>query len=117
MRRSPSTRASLGGACHALGGVWLVAGVLRLVFGVAVTFPLLPPVDLERVSAGLALAVGGALVAAGAWLGRAARRSAGPASLTGLPSRGPADLPAGSPAWASDVAMGEPRVGVRTPST
>jgi hypothetical protein len=115
MRLSSSVRASLGGACHALGGVWLVAGVLRLIFGVAVTFPLLPPVDLQRVVPGVALAVGGAFVAIGAWLTRSARASAGSPSPAPLASHGHAELPAGAPPWTATTRKEGTRVGVPTP--
>jgi len=70
MRFSSHLRTKLAGACHALGAVWAVAAVLRLVFGVAVTFPLLPPLDLERVQVLPAFAASLGLFLVGALLGR-----------------------------------------------
>lgn len=115
MRLSTSARAAFGGACHALGGIWTVAGVLRLIFGVRVTFPLLPPVDLEQVDPILALAVGAVLIAAGAWLGRSAR--AGGASSPAVPasSSDHPELPEGTPPWVAHAAQPRPRAGIRTP--
>lgn len=70
MRISNRLRATIAGACHAVGAVWAVAAVLRLIFGVAVTFPLLPPLDLARVHVVPAFAVALGLFALGALVGR-----------------------------------------------
>jgi hypothetical protein len=71
-------------ASSALGTIWTAAGVLKLVFGVRVTLPLFPPIDLERVAEWPSILVGLALVFVGAWL----RRSA-----TVVPDIGPQALP------------------------
>jgi hypothetical protein len=70
MRLSNRLRTTLAGACHAVGAVWAVAALLRLVFGVAVTFPLLPPLDLERVRVLPAFAASLGLFMVGAIIGR-----------------------------------------------
>jgi hypothetical protein len=67
---SHSTRKVLAGACFALSAVWAVAGAFKLIFGVRITFPLLPPLDLERVAPVPTLAVAVGLMIIGAWLGR-----------------------------------------------
>jgi hypothetical protein len=50
MRKFVRTRLALAKICFGLGSIWTAAGVLKLIFGVRVTLPLLPPLDLERVS-------------------------------------------------------------------
>lgn len=73
MQLSERVRSSLSGACYTLAAVWAVAGTFKLIFGIRITFPLLPPVDLERVAAVPSLATAVALIATGAWLSRTAR--------------------------------------------
>ena len=63
-------------ACAALGTLWTAAGVLKLIFGIRITLPLFPPLDLERVSILPSLTVGLFLVFAGAWLERLSARQA-----------------------------------------
>jgi len=70
MRLSNRLRSGISGFCHTLGAVWAVAALLRLVFGVAVTFPLLPPLDLVRVHVVPAFAASLALFLVGALIGR-----------------------------------------------
>lgn len=70
MQLTDSTRRLLAGACFALGATWAAAGTFKLVFGIRVTFPLLPPVDLDRVDAVPAIGIALGLMALGAWLGR-----------------------------------------------
>ena len=72
MFASTRLRSTIAGACHALGAVWAIAGTLRLVFGTAVTFPILPPIDLARVHALPAFAVAIGLFFVGAVIGRPA---------------------------------------------
>ena len=87
---------TLSTTAFALGGMWAAAGVLHLVFGVAVTFPLLPPIDLGRVHDGTAFASALCYVGAGALLGRSAtKRAMGPRGLRLLPDEPPhqIDLP------------------------
>ena len=67
---SRSTRKALADCSYFLGSVWGAAGALKLIFGIRITFPLFPPIDLERVSPGPAIAVAVGLFALGAWLGR-----------------------------------------------
>jgi hypothetical protein len=65
-----STRRSLASVCFGLGSVWAVAGAFKLLFGMRLTFPLLPAIGLERVSAVPSLAVAMGLFTAAALLGR-----------------------------------------------
>ena len=74
MRLPLSIIRTLSTTCFALGGMWAAAGVLHLVFGVAVTFPLLPPIDLGRVHVETAFATAFCFVVAGAVLGRRTAR-------------------------------------------
>ena len=67
---SRSTRKALADFSYFLGSVWGAAGALKLIFGVRITFPIFPPIDLERVSPGPAIAIALGLFALGAWLGR-----------------------------------------------
>ena len=64
-------RKTLAAILRSLGGFWLLAGVLRVTFGVGVRLLLLPPIDLEKVEPIVAFGVGAGLVLAGAWMGRA----------------------------------------------
>jgi len=74
MRFSNRLRATIAGACHAVGGMWAAAAVLRLVFGAAITIPLLPPLDLARVNVVPALATALGFFAGGALIGRQRRQ-------------------------------------------
>jgi hypothetical protein len=65
----------LAGACFALSSVWAVAGAFKIIFGVRITFPLLPPLDLDHVAPVPSLLVAFALMILGAWLGRTAIRT------------------------------------------
>ena len=67
-----SLRGFLSNACFALSSVWAAAGILKLVFGIRITFPLFPPIDLERVAVVPAIGVALGLAVVGAWLGRSA---------------------------------------------
>jgi hypothetical protein len=68
-------RLALGKVSFGLGSIWTAAGVLKLVFGIRITFPLFPPLDLERVSPGPTIAIGLILVFIGAWLERMSVRA------------------------------------------
>lgn len=70
---SRPVRRVLGEVCNTLGVIWAAAGLLKLVFGVQITFPLFPPLDLTRVAPLDALGVAFVLVTCGAWLRRSAR--------------------------------------------
>jgi hypothetical protein len=70
---SPSARKAVAGCCFFLSSVWGSAGALKLIFGVRITFPLFPPIDLERVAPAPALAVCLAFCILGAWLERTSR--------------------------------------------
>src|SRR3982751_2349147 len=70
MPQFSTMRSALGKVCFGLGSVWTAAGVLKLIFGIRITFPLFPPLDLERVAPGPAITVGLLLVFVGAWLER-----------------------------------------------
>jgi hypothetical protein len=85
---SRSTRKALADCSYFLGSVWGAAGALKLIFGIRITFPLFPPVDLERVSPWPAIAVALGLFALGAWLGRGTETTAGRGETGSLePSR------------------------------
>jgi hypothetical protein len=72
MRLSANWRRSIAAGCNALGTVWTAAGVLKLVFGVRITFVLFPPIDLGRVNVASSLIIGLVLIVAGAWFRRSA---------------------------------------------
>ena len=93
-----AVRRLLSGACFALSSVWGVAGACKLLFGVRITAPLLPPLGLERVAVGPALATAVAFLLLGAWLGRTSAAAEAP-ELALRPAVDPAGLPAGTPAW------------------
>lgn len=59
-------------ACFTLGTLWAAAGVLRFLFGVRMTLPILPPFGLERVVVVPSVVTGLVLFAIGAVLGRQA---------------------------------------------
>jgi len=65
-------RRFLSSACFTFGSIWAAAGILKLVFGVRLTLPLLPPLGLEQVAVIPSLVTGLVLFATGAVLGRAA---------------------------------------------
>jgi hypothetical protein len=68
------TRSLLAGASFALGVTWAAAGILRWTFGDAVTVPLFPPLDLERVQILPSIFIGVGFFALGGWLGRRLNR-------------------------------------------
>lgn len=70
MSLSHSTRNTLASICFFLGSVWSFAGAFKLIFGIRITFLLLPHIDLERVSPLPALAVSVVCFALGALLKR-----------------------------------------------
>ena len=70
---SRSTYSVLSSGCFGLGSVWAVAGAFKLLFGVRLSFVLLPPIGLERVSPELSLAVAAVFFVLAAWLGRRSR--------------------------------------------
>jgi hypothetical protein len=82
---SRSLKAGLSGACFALGAVWALAAALKLIFGVAVSFPLLPPFSLEQVDVTKSIIVALILFAVAALLGR--RGSVQQSELTSAPPR------------------------------
>ena len=90
MRVSRPVLSSLSGAAFAVGGLWAVAGVLHAIFGVAITFPLLPPLDLERISEPSAFAHALAFFAAGAGLGRWGRAAGASPAKAVAPALGSA---------------------------
>jgi hypothetical protein len=65
-------RRFLSSACFTFGSIWAAAGILKAVFGVRLTLPLLPPLGLEHVAVIPSLVTGLVLFAIGAVLGRAA---------------------------------------------
>lgn len=72
MKLTHSTRKALAGCSFFLGSVWGAAGAFKLIFGIRITFPLFPPLDLDRVSPVPALATALGFIVLGAWLGRTA---------------------------------------------
>lgn len=95
LRVSRSTRKVLADCSYFLGSVWGAAGVLKLTFGVRITFPLFPPIDLERVSPVHAIAVALGLFALGAWLGRGTDAASDHRDVGSLESSREAQLGAG----------------------
>ena len=67
---SRSSRRVLANIAFGLGVIWGVAGAFALLFGTQLTFPLLPPLGLDRVAPILSLAVAVGLFLIGAYLGR-----------------------------------------------
>lgn len=65
-------RSRLSGICFALGTVWAVAGAMKAIFGVAITFPLLPPLALDRVDVTRSFIAALVWCLAGAVIGRSA---------------------------------------------
>ena len=65
-------RRFLSSACFIIGTVWAAAGILKILFGVRLTLPLLPPFGLEQVAIAPSLVTGLILFAIGAVLGRGA---------------------------------------------
>jgi hypothetical protein len=68
---SRSSRKVLANIAFGLGVIWGVAGAFALLFGTQLTFPLLPPLGLDRVAPIPSLAVAVGLFLLGAYLGRA----------------------------------------------
>lgn len=65
-----SSRKVLANIAFGLGVIWGVAGAFALLFGTQLTFPLLPPLGLDRVAPIPSLAVAVGLFLVGAYLGR-----------------------------------------------
>lgn len=72
---SNSARKAIAGGCFFLGSIWAAAGVFKMIFGVRITFSLLPPFGLERVNPLPALVVAFGFCVLGAWLERTSRES------------------------------------------
>ena len=72
---SNSARKTIAGGCFFLGSIWASAGVFKLIFGVRITFSLLPPFGLERVNPLPALVIALGFCVLGAWLERTSRES------------------------------------------
>ena len=75
LTRMTTMRRFFSSACFVLGTVWSAAGTLKLLFGVRVTLPLLPPLGLEQVSVAPSIAIGLAFFATAAILARVPRRT------------------------------------------
>lgn len=117
LRISRSTRKVLADCSYFLGSVWGAAGALKLIFGIRITFPLFPPIDLERVSPWPAIAVALGLFALGAWLGRGTETAADRSEIGSLDSSHEAQLGAGSvDAMSSSVATRTAAPVTRPPS-
>lgn len=105
LRISRSTRKALADCSYFLGSVWGAAGALKLIFGIRITFPLFPPIDLERVSPGPAIAVALGLFALGSWLGRGTETNVDHREIGSLePSREPRLGAGGIDAMSASVA-------------
>lgn len=63
-------RSIVSGACFGLGAIWAGAGALKMLFGVAISLPLLPPLGLERVDVTRSLIIALVWFAVGAAVGR-----------------------------------------------
>jgi hypothetical protein len=70
-----SARKTIAGACFFLGSIWSAAGVFKMIFGVRITYSLLPSIDLERVQPMPALIFALGFCVLGAWLERTSRES------------------------------------------
>ncbi len=117
LRISRSTRKALADCSYFLGSVWGAAGALKLIFGVRITFPLFPPIDLERVSPVPAIAVALGLFALGAWLGRGTEATADSREVESIEPSREAQLGAGGvPAPSASVAPRAAQSATRPPS-
>lgn len=101
MLLTQSARRAVSGACFALGSLWAGAGVLKLLFGVRITLPIFPPLDLDRVLVVPAIGIGLGLAILGAWLGRTqpynrSREAAG-VGASDQPLFAPGSVPESSP--------------------
>lgn len=113
---SRSTRKALADCSCFLGSVWGAAGALKLIFGTRITFPLFPPIDLERVSPAPAIAVALGLFALGAWLGRETEAASGQRDVESLAPPREAQLGAGGvPTSSAAVAPRAPQSATRQP--
>ena len=63
-------RSVLSSVCFGVGGIWALAAALKLTFGFAVHFPLLPRFGLEEVDVVTSVIVAVSLFAVGAVLRR-----------------------------------------------
>lgn len=114
---SRSTRKALADCSYFLGSVWGAAGALKLIFGIRITFPLFPPIDLERVSPGPAIAIALGLFALGAWLGRGTEAAADRRGMESLePSHEPQLGVGGVDATSASVATRAVAPATRSPS-
>lgn len=114
---SRSTRKALADCSYFLGSVWGAAGALKLIFGIRITFPLFPPIDLERVSPGPAIAIALGLFALGAWLGRGTEAAADCRGMESLePSHEPQLGVGGVDAKSASVATRAASPATRSPS-
>lgn len=117
VRISRSTRKALADFSYFLGSVWGAAGALKLIFGIRITFPLFPPIDLERVSPGPAIAIAFGLFALGAWLGRGTEATAERGEIESLEPAREAHLGAGGvDAMSASVATKAAAPATRPPS-
>jgi hypothetical protein len=71
--------AAVSAVAFALGGLWALAGTLRLVFGIKVTLALVPPLALDHVEVLPAFGMALGFTVLGALLGRYAHTGAAPA--------------------------------------
>jgi hypothetical protein len=112
---SPTVRRLASTTCFFLGSVWAAAGSFKLIFGIRITFPLLPPLDLERVSPVSACLLALGFFAVGAWLGRvASERVANP--IPGSADAKPEALPQhAAPIPMADAAPQRTPASVRRP--
>jgi hypothetical protein len=65
-------RRFMSSACFTLGVIWTTAAAFKLLLGVQLTLPLLPPLGLERVAVAPSIAIGLVLFAVGALLAKGA---------------------------------------------
>lgn len=63
-------RSGVANTCFGLGTIWAVAGAMKMIFGTAITFVLLPPLALERVDVTRSLVVALVWFVVGALVGR-----------------------------------------------
>lgn len=107
----------LSNACFALGSVWGIAGACKLAFGIRITLPILPPLDLERVDGWWSLAVALVLFLAAGWFGRRAAPVGVTTALGAGGTRAALPEPPLQPLASPATPAAEPLERVRRPDT
>lgn len=112
---TPTVRRLISTSCFFLGSVWAAAGSFKLIFGVRITFPLLPPLGLERVSPVSACLLALGFFALAAWLGRSSNEHANGSGRASVDAEGIALPPQAGPAPMTGVPTQRTPTSVRRP--